>query len=181
MNVAAILARCRIRWMLIGGHYHTSTASFSGPQGPAMLKDIRVNKAFVSAGGVHPKLGVSCANFSEVAMKRAVIENAAEELSVIDRSKLDKVKAAHFADCSDFTAILSERGRVPIGAKRSASKPRSEEPPSRKACCANGGTTLDPWPGGLYLCSRLQNCRFVAVAPDELYPDRHVGARPSGR
>jgi DeoR family deoxyribose operon repressor len=118
MNVAAILARMpTIRWMLIGGHYHTSTASFSGAQGPAMLKDIRVNKAFVSAGGVHPKLGVSCANFSEVAMKRAVIENAAESYLVIDSSKLDKVKAAHFADCSDFTAILSERGRVPIGAK----------------------------------------------------------------
>ena len=36
---------------------------------------------------------------------------------MIDCSKFDKVKAAHFADCSDFTAILSERGRVPIGAK----------------------------------------------------------------
>ena len=77
-----------------------------------------VTWAFVSAGGVHPKLGVSCANFSEVAMKRAVIENAAESYLVIDSSKLDKVKAAHFADCSDFTAILSERGRVPIGAKK---------------------------------------------------------------
>ncbi len=79
-----------------------------------MLKDIRVNKAFVSAGGVHPKLGVSCANFSEVGMKRAIIENAAESYLVIDSSKLDKVKAAHFAECSDFVAILSERGRVSI-------------------------------------------------------------------
>ena len=118
MNVATILARMTtIRWMLIGGHYQSSTASFSGPHGPALLKEIRVNKAFVSAGGIHPKLGVSCANFSEVGMKRAVIENAAESYLVIDSSKLDKVKAAHFADYSDFTAILSERGRVPIGSK----------------------------------------------------------------
>ncbi len=122
MNVAAILARApTIRWMLIGGLYQNSTASFSGPQGPALLKDIRVNKAFVSAGGVHPKLGVSCANFSEVGMKRAVIENAAESYLVIDSSKLDKVKAAHFADCSDFTAILSERGRVPIDVRKPSS------------------------------------------------------------
>ena len=115
MNVAAILARMpTIRWMLTGGHYQSSTASFSGPHGPAMLTDIRVNKAFVSAGGVHPKLGASCANFSEVDMKRAVIEKAAESYLVVDSSKLGKVKAAHFADCSAFTAILSERGSLAV-------------------------------------------------------------------
>ena len=115
MNVAAILARVpTIRWMLTGGHYESSTASFSGPLGPAMLKDIRVNKAFVSAGGVHAKLGVSCQNFSEVGMKRAVIGNAVESYLVIDSSKLGKVKAAHFADCADFTAVLSEHGRIAI-------------------------------------------------------------------
>ena len=118
MNVAVILARSPgIRWILTGGHYQSGTASFSGPHGPAMLKDIRINKAFVSAGGVHPRLGVSCANFSEVDMKRAVIEKAAESYLVIDSSKLDQVKAAHFADCSDFAAILSERGRLTVGAK----------------------------------------------------------------
>jgi len=115
MNVASILARVpTIRWMLTGGHYESSTASFSGPHGPAILKDVRVNKAFVSAGGVHPRLGVSCANFSEIGMKRAVIDKAAESYLVIDSSKLDKVKAAYFADCSEFTAILSERGRLRI-------------------------------------------------------------------
>ena len=116
MNVATILTRIpTIRWMLTGGHYQSSTASFSGPHGPAMLKDIRINKAFVSAGGVHPKLGVSCANFSEVGMKRAVIDNAAASYLVIDSSKLDKVKAAYFADRSEFSAILSERGPMPVG------------------------------------------------------------------
>lgn len=115
MNVAAILARMpTIRWMLTGGHYQSSTASFSGPHGPTMLKDVRVNKAFVSAGGVHPKLGVSCANFSEVGMKQAVIGNAAASYLVMDSSKLDKVKAAYFAACSDFTAIVSEQGCMPI-------------------------------------------------------------------
>jgi DeoR family deoxyribose operon repressor len=115
LNVATVLTRMpTIRWILIGGHYHSGTASFSGPHGPSMLRDIRINKAFVSAGGVHYKLGVSCANFSEVGMKRAVIANAAASYLVIDSSKLGKVKAAHFANCSDFTSIISERGRVPI-------------------------------------------------------------------
>jgi DeoR family deoxyribose operon repressor len=128
MNVAAILARMpTIRWILTGGLYQNATASFSGPHGPAMLKDIRINKAFVSAGGVHPKLGVSCANFSEVGMKRAVIDNAAESYLVIDGSKLNKVKPAYFARCSDFAAIISERGRIGVGAdeERSPDQARS--------------------------------------------------------
>lgn len=115
INVANILSRALgVRWILIGGHYQSSTASFSGLQGSAILNEVRVNKAFLSAGGVHSKLGVSCANFSEVGTKRAALENAAESYLVIDGSKLGKVKAAHFADCADFTAILSERGRLRI-------------------------------------------------------------------
>jgi DeoR family deoxyribose operon repressor len=115
INVATILSRAQnIHWILIGGHYQAGTASFSGLQGSTILNEVRVNKAFLSAGGVHPKLGVSCANFSEVTTKRAALENAAESYLVIDRSKLGKVKAAHFADCADFTAILSERGSLRI-------------------------------------------------------------------
>ncbi|HEX4768266.1 MAG TPA: DeoR/GlpR family DNA-binding transcription regulator [Lichenihabitans sp.] len=119
MNVAAILARMpTVRWILTGGLYQNATASFAGPHGPAMLKDIRLNKAFVSAGGVHPKLGVSCTNFSEVGMKRAAIDKAAESYLVIDGSKIDKVKPAYFADCSEFTAIISERGSLTLDGAR---------------------------------------------------------------
>ncbi len=115
MNVAAILARMpTVRWILTGGLYQNATTSFAGPHGPAMLKDIRLNKAFVSAGGVHSKLGVSCTNFSEVGMKRAAIDNAAESYLVIDGSKINKVKPAYFARCSEFAAIISERGRVDL-------------------------------------------------------------------
>ena len=47
-------------------------------------------------------------------MKRAAIDNAAESYLVIDGSKIDKVKPAYFADCSDFTAIISERGYLTL-------------------------------------------------------------------
>jgi DeoR family transcriptional regulator, deoxyribose operon repressor len=115
MNVATILARLpTIRWILTGGFYHASTASFAGEHGPAMLKTIRLNKAFISAGGVHPKLGVSCADFSEVAMKRAAIDHAAASYLVLDGSKLNKVKAAYFAHSTEFAAVISERGTISI-------------------------------------------------------------------
>lgn len=117
MNVAAVLARRpSIRWFLTGGQFQHATTSFAGPHGPAMLRDIRLNTAFVSAGGVHPKLGVSCANFSEVGMKRAAIDTAVRSVLVVDSSKVGKVKPAYFAACAEFDAILSERGPVVIDA-----------------------------------------------------------------
>ena len=117
MNVAAILARKpEIRWILTGGHYQPATASFSSPHGPEMLKDVRLNKAFVSAGGAHGKLGVSCANFSEVGMKRTAIACAAHSYLVIDGSKVGKVKPAYFAGCSEFEAIICEHGPIQLEA-----------------------------------------------------------------
>ena len=115
MNVAAILSRMPgIRWILTGGQYQPATASFLSPHGPEMLKDVRLNKAFISAGGVHAKLGVSCANFSEVGMKRTAIACAAQSYLVIDGSKVGKVKPAYFAACSDFEAIICEHGPIQI-------------------------------------------------------------------
>ncbi len=115
MNVAKVLARMpSIRWILTGGEFQNATTSFAGAHGPSMLRDVRLNKAFVSAGGVHSKLGVSCANFSEVGMKRAAIDNAVSSILVVDSSKIDKVKPAFFANCAEFDFILSERGSIDI-------------------------------------------------------------------
>lgn len=115
MNVATVLARMpSIRWILTGGEFQNATTSFAGAHEPAMLRDVRLNKAFVSAGGLHPKLGVSCANFSEVAMKRAAIDHAASSIMVVDNSKIDKVKPAYFASCAEFDVIVSERGLIVI-------------------------------------------------------------------
>ena len=116
MNVASILARMpAVRWVITGGVYHDATASFSGDHGPALLRTVRLNKAFISAGGVHPKLGVSCANLSEVEMKRAAIDHAAASYLVLDGSKVNKVKPAYFARSVEFAAIISERGPLSIG------------------------------------------------------------------
>ena len=115
MNVASILARMpTMRWVITGGVYHDATASFSGDHGPALLRTIRLNKAFISAGGVHPRLGVSCANFSEVGMKRAAIDHAALSYLVLDGSKVNKIKPAYFARSAEFAAVISERGALGV-------------------------------------------------------------------
>ena len=107
MNVAAIVTRRpATQVMLMGGLYHASSQSFSSDEGLSYLRKLGINKAFVSAGGVHPVRGASCSNFHEIAIKQAVIATAMESILVIDASKLDSLKPAFFADLGAFARIV---------------------------------------------------------------------------
>ena len=107
MNVAAIVTRRpATQVMLMGGLYHTSSQSFSSAEGLTYLRKLGINKAFISAGGVHPVRGASCSNFHEVAIKQAVIETAVENILVVDASKLGSLKPAFFAGLDAFAKIV---------------------------------------------------------------------------
>jgi DeoR family deoxyribose operon repressor len=111
LNIADILAkRGGTRVLLIGGLYHPSSASFSGDDGLEVIKRVRINKAFISAGGLHADMGASCSNFYEVPAKRAALDKALRSYVVADTSKYGKVKPAFFADCKDFSGAINEQG-----------------------------------------------------------------------
>jgi DeoR family deoxyribose operon repressor len=107
MNVAAIVTRRpNTQVMLLGGLYHGSSQSFSSEEALAYLRKIGINKAFISAGGVHPARGASCSNFHEVTVKQAAITSAMENILVVDESKLGSLKPAFFADLDVFAKII---------------------------------------------------------------------------
>lgn len=107
MNIASIVARRpATQVMLIGGLYHPSSQSFSSEEGVAYLRKLGINKAFVSAGGIHPVRGASCSNFHEVAIKTAAIATAMESILVVDSSKLGSLKPAFFAGLDAFTRVV---------------------------------------------------------------------------
>jgi DeoR family transcriptional regulator, deoxyribose operon repressor len=107
MNVAAIVTRRpATQVMLMGGLYHASSQSFSSDEGLTYLRKLGINKAFISAGGVHPVRGASCSNFHEVAIKQAALATAVESILVVDASKLGSLKPAFFADPDSFAKIV---------------------------------------------------------------------------
>ncbi|WP_372395748.1 DeoR/GlpR family DNA-binding transcription regulator [Azospirillum sp. HJ39] len=111
MNIAEIVCRKPgVRVVMLGGLYHASSASFSSPESLEMLRGIGINTAFISAGGVHEALGVSCSNFHEVEIKQAAIANALTKALVIDSSKFDQVKPAFFAKLDGFDLLCCDRG-----------------------------------------------------------------------
>jgi DeoR family transcriptional regulator, deoxyribose operon repressor len=107
MNVAAIVTRRpNTQVMLIGGLYHASSQSFFSEEALSYLHKLGINKAFISAGGVHPARGASCSNFHEVAIKQAAIASAMESILVVDQSKLVALKPAFFSDLDAFAGII---------------------------------------------------------------------------
>lgn len=107
MNVAGIVTRRPdIQVMLLGGLYHASSQSFSSDESLTYLRKLGINKAFISAGGVHPTRGASCSNFHEVAIKQAAIASAMESILVVDESKLGSLKPAFFANLDVFSKIV---------------------------------------------------------------------------
>lgn len=110
LNVAEILSRRQnTRLILLGGLFHPAAASFSGEPALEQLRRLSINKAFISAGGVHETRGVTCSHFHEVPVKQAAIERAVDSYLVVDASKFGKVRAAHFAETGAFASIVSDQ------------------------------------------------------------------------
>jgi DeoR family deoxyribose operon repressor len=109
LNIAAGASQLAgTRLFLLGGLFHPSSATFSSDEALRSLQRIGINKAFLSAGGLHETRGASCSNFNEVPVKRAVLDQAERSFLVIDSSKLGRVKPAHFAPADAFEQIITE-------------------------------------------------------------------------
>jgi DeoR family deoxyribose operon repressor len=107
MNIAAALSRRpNTQLILLGGLYHPSAATFFSDESLQYLKRLGIDKAFLSAGGVHPRRGASCSNFNEVPVKQAALSVAAETILVVDDSKLGQLKPAFFSPLGAFSRVV---------------------------------------------------------------------------
>jgi DeoR family deoxyribose operon repressor len=115
LNVAEPLAaNPNVQLILLGGLYNSSSASFAVDDGLRTLARLGVNKAFLSAGGVHPTRGASCSNFHEVAVKQAAMAIAIEKHLLVDASKIGQVKPAHFANIDQFDSIVASAASAQV-------------------------------------------------------------------
>lgn len=98
-----------INIIFAGGYYHPLTQMFESPEGISLIRNLRAAKVFVSAAGIHEKLGVTCANNYEAPTKNAIISSAAERILVADSSKFGQVKTSYFTDLHEFQKIISDK------------------------------------------------------------------------
>jgi len=110
LNIANRLAhRPHVRLILLGGHYHAESDSFSADGGRALVQ-FGINTAFLSAGGLDWSRGVSCSHLHEVPIKQQAMASAHRSCLVIDSSKIGLLRPVIFARPSEFDSIIDETG-----------------------------------------------------------------------
>jgi DeoR family deoxyribose operon repressor len=94
--------------VLAGGVFHGETLVFESPEGISLVQRHRANKAFLTAGGVSAKLGVTCANSPEAELKKAAVASSRTRILLADSRKFSTVKPSWFADLADFDAVITD-------------------------------------------------------------------------
>ena len=102
-----------IQPLFAGGYYHANAQMFESKEGVEFISGIRVQKAFVSAAGVHCQLGVTCINNYEIETKRAILRSSLEKILVADSSKFGRVCAAYCCDMKDIDTIITNKDLSP--------------------------------------------------------------------
>lgn len=116
LNVAERLTRKpNVTMVMLGGHYHPSSASFAADYDLDRLGEFGINVAFLSAAGIDTQRGATCAAFHEARVKQKAIALARESYLVVDSSKIGKLQRAFFAPMNAFKAIITEHGETPAG------------------------------------------------------------------
>jgi DeoR family deoxyribose operon repressor len=96
-----------------GGIYHQETQMFENNQTLDIIRNSRASKAFISAGGFHSSLGITCPFHYEVETKRMAIKHSMTNILLMDSSKFGKVCSAHMADVEDFQVVITNSGITP--------------------------------------------------------------------
>ena len=68
---------------------------FESVEGIGLYGRTRASKMFVSASGVHEKLGMTCAHNYEVVTKKAALESSLQKILVADSSKFGQVRPGY--------------------------------------------------------------------------------------
>jgi DeoR family deoxyribose operon repressor len=109
LNVLKVVARYpNVRILVAGGRHHADTQTFESPEGIAFIERNRSQKAFVSAAGIDPELGVTCLYEYERNSKVAILKNALTKILIADSSKIGRMMPTFFANIQDFDIFITD-------------------------------------------------------------------------
>lgn len=111
LNIAnRLFKHNKIDILLAGGYLHRGDNMFESGKGVEYMKGFRANKVFLSASGVHEKLGMTCAHNYEVPMKQAIVTTALQRILLVDSSKFGTIKTVFFAPLADMDVVITDSG-----------------------------------------------------------------------
>lgn len=96
--------------VVIGGELNSEQQSMSGTIAESIMSQFRVDKAFISVGGVSLERGISDYDINESGVSRRMIEAAYRTIVLADHSKLDKEAFVEIAPLERTHVIVSDVG-----------------------------------------------------------------------
>lgn len=109
-NLIHLLGKPNVEIIVSGGKFHRDTGMFEPSIDMELVKNTRTNKLFLSAAGVHEKLGITCAYSYEILLKKEVINNSLEVFLLVDSSKFGNVASAFICELDYIDNIITDRG-----------------------------------------------------------------------
>lgn len=95
------------RIFVVGGELNPEQQSMTGSLSESILSQFRVDKAFISVGGLSMERGISDYDPGETSMSRKMVEAAYQSIVLADESKLDKEAFVEIAPLSRVHTIVS--------------------------------------------------------------------------
>lgn len=108
--VSKLCDKPNIRLILAGGYYHRNTKIFSSEEGISFMRQLRAQKIFLCASGIHAHMGLTCTDQYIGDLKKAAISMSLEKILITDSTKFGKVDPGYFAEIDDMDRIITDDG-----------------------------------------------------------------------
>lgn len=92
---------------LLGGEYNPDNNQTLGHVAIEQTQQYRVQYAFITAGGLDIKNGVSDFSIEEAQLAKAMLKNADERIVIIDQSKLNRTVTHQVCDLVDVSTLVT--------------------------------------------------------------------------
>ncbi len=99
-----------IQLILTGGVARSQTGSLVGPLAERTVDELRVDRAFLGATGVHLDAGWTNSSLDEAALQRALLRAATDNYVLADHTKFGRISFARVGPLSALTAVITDTG-----------------------------------------------------------------------
>ena len=96
--------------LMTGGEFKAPTLSLTGEKASLIFKDLYVEKLFLAAGGFSLAAGLTYPGFTDLPLKRAMIDSAKTVYLLVDSSKLEKVLFASLGCQDKIDYLITDAG-----------------------------------------------------------------------
>lgn len=94
--------------ILLGGVLRHDGASITGSLSEKFLRDLHINRAFVSCSGFIPDIGLTEIDIHEAQLKEIAIRSANEVIALIDSSKFGRADLSPFARTDQISHLYTD-------------------------------------------------------------------------